>query len=380
MCGIGLRKAFNVLNHDILLEKLKLYKCSRKTRLWFKSYLKDRTQYVELGQCKSSVLSVHDGVPQGSILGPLLFSLYINDVPLFLKNVDVDLYADDTTLSVSGKDVYDVQSTLSYNLLLFQSWCAPNKLIINTKKCKAMLICTRQRRVAMEYPTLHLQIGGNSFECVKSHKILGLIIDNKLSWREHIFDLCANLSCLVGLLWRVRNYLSYEMKCMFYNSFILSKIDYCLNIWGSSSKCYMECILKLQKRAARIILSANIETRSETMFNKLGWMTVYQRAFYQNCILTYKVINGMSPSYFNNIFNWKSYSHLYSLRSVSQNSVLDVELPTVYRDIFKCSFSFSGAEAWNKIPISVRQLTTLNAFKDKCKHFIIKEPESIGMS
>ena len=142
-----------------------------------------------------------------------------------------------------------------------------------------MLICTRQRRVAMEYPTLHLQIGGNSVECVKSHKILGLIIDNDLSWREHIFDLCANLSRLVGLLWRVRNYLSYEMKCMFYNSFILSKIDYCLNIWGSSSKCYMECILKLQKRAARIILSANIETRSETMFKKLGWMTVYQRAF-----------------------------------------------------------------------------------------------------
>ena len=103
------------------------------TRLWFKSYLKDRTQYVELGQCKSSVSSVHDGVPQGSILGPLLFSVYINDVPLFLKNVDVDLYADDTTLSVSGKDVYDVQSTLSYNLLLFQSWC---KLIINLRSVK----------------------------------------------------------------------------------------------------------------------------------------------------------------------------------------------------------------------------------------------------
>ena len=103
-----------------------------------------RTQYVELGQCKSSVSSVHDGDPQGSILGPLLFSVYINDVKLFLKNVDVDLYADDTILSVSGKDVYDVQSTLSYNLLLFQSWCASNKLIINTKKCKAMLICTRQ--------------------------------------------------------------------------------------------------------------------------------------------------------------------------------------------------------------------------------------------
>ena len=215
-----------------MLEKLKLYKCSQKTRLWFKSYLKDRTQYVELGQCKSSVSSVHDGVPQGSILGPLLFSVYINDLPLFIKNVKVDPYADDTTLTVSGKDVYDVQSTLSYNLLLCQSWCASNKVIINTKKCKAMLIYTRHRRVAMEYPTLHLQIGGNSVECVKSHKILGLIIDNNLSWREHIFDLCANLSHLVGLLWRVRNYLSYEMKCMFYNSFILSKIDYCLYIWA----------------------------------------------------------------------------------------------------------------------------------------------------
>ena len=88
----------------------------------------------------------------------------------------------------------------------------------------------------------------------------------------------------------------------------------------------------------------------------------------------------MSLSYFNNIFNWKSYSHSYSLRSVSQNSVLDVELPTVHRDIFKCSFSFSGAEACIKIPISVRQLTTFDVFKHKCKHFIIKEPESVGMS
>ena len=155
-------------------------------------------------------------------MGPLLFSIYINDLPLFLSDASIDLYADDSTIYTAGQTINDIESTLNSQLKVFEQWCYQNKLIINTKKTKAMLIYTRQRRLALHHPKLSIKVTNGVIDCVDKHKILGLTIDHHLSWEHHISILCNKLSSLIGLLWRVRNYLTFEMKCIYYNSFVLS--------------------------------------------------------------------------------------------------------------------------------------------------------------
>ena len=138
-----------------------------------------------------------------------------------------------------------------------------------------------------------------------------MIVDNNLPWDDHIQDLCNNLSRLLGLLWRMRRFLTFEMMSMFYSSFISSKIDYCLNIWGKTNNVKINRVLKIQKRSARIILNATLDTRSISLFSHLKWMTVQQRTNYQNSILIYKIMNGLTPPYLTTAIKCEASSFLY---------------------------------------------------------------------
>ena len=160
---------------------------------------------------KSKTLNLLNGIPQGSILGPLIFSIYINELPLNLYYVNSDLYSDDTTLYVADKDIDNIQVHLSHDLDIFSKRCLNNKLIINTKKSKCIVICTRQRLKYVNKKLL-LYVNNSKLDCVDDLKILGLTIDKNLSWKPHINNICSKLSCLIGLMWRIRNYMSYKME------------------------------------------------------------------------------------------------------------------------------------------------------------------------
>ena len=137
---LDLRKAFDLVNHDILLQKLRLYKVSEDSLKWFTSYLKMRKQYVYLNECKSSLKYIQSGVPQGSILGPLLCILFINEFGLHMKYCNADMYADDTTFYSSGHNVSELNSKLNDEMKIISDWCDANKMVINTKKTQCMLV------------------------------------------------------------------------------------------------------------------------------------------------------------------------------------------------------------------------------------------------
>ena len=132
--NIDLKKAFNLINHDILLTKLKLYGCDNNALVWFESYLRSRTQYVSLNGCDSNQQECNYGVPQGSILGPLFFILYINDLPIHLNEANIHMYADDTNIDAVSDDINKVENVLNNELAIVDKWCTNNKLIINAKK------------------------------------------------------------------------------------------------------------------------------------------------------------------------------------------------------------------------------------------------------
>ena len=230
--ALDLSKAFDVLNIDIALKKLEIYQCSSTALLWFRSFLCGRKQYVKINEYSSEIKDQNHGVPQGSILSPLIFGVFMNDLPLFLKKVNIDLYADDINLYSEGVSVKKIENTLSKDIQVFEKWCYNNKLKVNIKKSKSLLICTKQRRLKLGNPELKLKLNNEHVECVKEHTILGLVVDNDLTWSSHINLLCRKLSTIIGLLWRIKDYLSYDMKIMYYNSFIVSRMDYCICIWG----------------------------------------------------------------------------------------------------------------------------------------------------
>ena len=189
-------KAFDLVDHKILLKKLKCYKCNNSCLSWFESYLQNRTQRVSLNDNLSEAADVIHGVPQDSMLGPLLFLLFINDLPLYLQNTFtiVDLYADDTTIYFSNADKLVLEKNLQSSLNCLQKWCRENGMILNIDKTKVMLIASRQKRTVLGDTIFNLQYNDIDIKMTTSDKVLGIYVDNNLTWNNHFNFLSKKLS------------------------------------------------------------------------------------------------------------------------------------------------------------------------------------------
>jgi exonuclease III len=366
--ALDFRKAFDVLPHDILLKKLLLYGCDDLTLRWFQSYLSNRTQRVILNNVLSDTGDVKFGVPQGSILGPLLFILYINDMSLNLVHSILHKYADDTSLSAYANTVDELQNKVSSDLQYIESWCENNRMVINTAKSKCMIICTYQKRMHLATDKLNLTINGSILENVDSHKVLGVYIDKNLTWKAHIEVVSGEISKLSGLLYRKKDLLPFSSRLLFYNVHILAKIDYCLPLWGNTSSVCLDKVWNLQKRCVRNICNLQYDSPTRDIFNKLGWHNIYERNFYHLCINAFKILNSDNAPLSNLVTMHKNISS-HNLRS--NNNHLMLHVPFARKEIYKQSFSYSVAVSWNKLPVNVRSCSSVLTFKSLLNDFIM---------
>lgn len=197
---VDFKKTFDLVDHNILLTKLQCYGIKDETIAWFNSYLTDRRQQVKVNDIKSSFRSVLCGVPQGSILGPLLFLLFINDLPLYTSKVSTDLYADDTTLYCVHNSQSPTEQSLQIALNELHLWCKNNGMVLNSAKTKVMFATTSQKRQKLNNDNLKLFYNYETLLTIKSDKILGVFVENNLSWSEHVKHLIKKIASNIWLL------------------------------------------------------------------------------------------------------------------------------------------------------------------------------------
>ena len=195
---LDFRKAFDLINHECLLKKLDIYQCDDNANTWFRSYLTGRTQQTSFRGHLSETAAITAGVPQGSIIGPLLFIVYMNDLPLHIHN-DIDMFADDSTLHTSGANIEEIQLSLQTDLNVITTWCTDNKMVINTSKTKTMLITTKQRRHHLQNDRLNITLNELNLQQVSQQKVIGVVVDENLKWREHVNGVYKKISQTLAL-------------------------------------------------------------------------------------------------------------------------------------------------------------------------------------
>ena len=346
-------KAFDFVDHDILLSKLGIYLKSHPSLLFFESFLKNRTQCVFTNGTFSSEQLIRYGVPQGSILGPLLFCIFINDLPLCLSdpNVSCDLFADDTSLHCSASTITDVQNSLQKSLNNVAEWCKDNFMLLHPGKTKCMIITSRQKHQSNKF-TIHLSLNNTIIDQVKEHKVLGVIIDEELKWQSHINSITSKFSRSLFLLNKLTPYIDTDARKMFFYAHCLCHINYASVVWDSAASTHFKRLYSLFKRAMKIILPDPSLSTFEKQ-SQLDILPLQKMLHYNKCLLVYKVQNELAPEYLSQFL--KPATNRYG----SENYIL----PRTRIDLFKSSFAFSGASLWNSLPSNARSSNTLTGFK-----------------
>ena len=345
VCGIfvDLQKAFDTVNHEILLEKLKHYGIRGIANEWFKTYLTNRKQFVSINGFDSDVKILRHGVPQGSVLGPLLFILYINDFHFAIKYSNVYHFADDTNLLHINESFKKTQKYLNFDLKFLQKWLLANKISLNCDK--SQLIFFHKPRTKLP-EKLNIKLNGTTLKHTHAIKYLGVYLDETLSGDQHCIELSKVLSRANGMLSKARHYAPDEIISM-YHALFSSHLNYGLQVWGQTNNIHLNKIFLLQKAAIRIITFSDFRTNSSPLFKGNGILKLEDRVTLENCLFVYDFLKNTLPHCFKNYF--KTLKETYRSNVSTRNSKSGcLYLPSVKSTKYGLnSIKIKSINAWN---------------------------------
>lgn len=337
---LDLSKAFDCVPHDNLLSKLKCYNFSASSQKLIRSYLTDRTQFVYFNNANSRLTDIKFGVPQGSVLGPILFLIYVNDLPNSTPSANFTLFADDTSLTHSHSDFNMLLTEAQISLLSAQNWFTNNKLVLNKDKTETMVFSLRQ----------HSELDNSH-----SVKFLGVLLDNKLTWEEHTVSVCKNISRKIFLLRNLRNCLSHTTLKIAYHALIQSSLSYALLVWGHSA--HASTVFSMQRKAVRVIAGLQYRDDCRAAFKNFNILTLPCAYIFQ-CLMHIKV-------------NIDKYITNESLHSYSTRNKDKIHPDYLRLSRTRNGTSYHATKFFNALP-SVVQVLERERFKSVIKRLLIE--------
>lgn len=357
---LDFKRAFETINCEILLSKLHSYGIQGSELEWFKSYLFNRTQKTKMdGEYSSSAIN-HHGVPQGSVLGPLLFILYINNIKSVLKYCSVKLFADDTLLYISGKDLNDIVIKLNEDIGNMFKWLCVNKLKLNMDK--TVFMCLTSKKVNKD--DILIKINNECIHRVTETKYLGIFIDEKLNFNSNLNFVSKKISKKINFMYRIKDKLPIKNRIQLYMSMVAPHIEFCSTILFLCNQEQINSLQKLQNRAMRMILNMSRYTHISYMLDTLRWLSIKQRIYFNVLILIYKIVNGFLPSYLKDNLITVGESQNYNLRNANE-----YVLPFMHKTKNQNNLYVNGLKLYNILPEFIKGLNLFN-FKKECAIYI----------
>ena len=362
MVLLDLQKAFDTVNHNILCQKLTAMGIGSSA--WFRSYLSNRRQTVSVNDVESGPLKISCGVPQGSILGPLLFLCYINDMPISV-NCKLSLYADDSALLVSGKNATEIASALSSNLGSSREWLIDNKLSLHLGKTECILFGTKQKLNRIS--DFEVKCNNVVVESSKSVKYLGVYLNNVLSGDEIAQNVIKKTSARLKFFYRHRHSLNEKSRKTLCSALIQCHFDYACSSWYSAlSQALKNKLQIMQNKVVRFVL--NLDPRShigQRELDQLKMLYVKDRVIQLKMNHVFNISNGLSNSYLGSNFNHFSSIHHYNTR----NSELNFILPKAKSQACK-TFYFTAIQDWNSLSTDIKSIRNKQSFKSAIRSYL----------
>ena len=335
---LDFKKAFDTVNHAILLQKLDYYGIKDTSLSWFRSYLNNRSQYVEYNGTKSSCQKITCGVPQGSILGPLLFLVYINDLPQVSDKLFALMFADDSNMFLSGNNLEQLITTMNTEMTNVVEWLRANKLSLNLKKTHFIIFSKGRPSTIIPNrgqhnsnnnneqthkinfnpklpPTTKLIIDNVPVTRKTCTKFLGVIIDERLTFKEHIRHIKGKISRGLGILYKSKSILNKPTLIQLYNSFICPYLNYCITVWGNTLPTYLAPINSIQRRAIRVIAGKTRRDDADPLFKDLKILKFRELYAFNIQTLMHQYYHSNLPKIFEPFFTFNYQLHKYETKS-----------------------------------------------------------------
>jgi len=354
---LDFQKAFDLVNHSILLKKLETYGIRGNAYSFIKTFISNRTNHVKVnGEISNGIIQTI-GLAQGSCISPILFLLFINDLPRSIRLGKPILFADDTTLIFHSDSFPDLVSNCNEDLERISEWCMANRLSINAEKSNIMLITNRDRPTTIQPIFLNNKIVSFCNEV----KFLGLIVDSKLKFTSHILAISNKISRNLGIFYKIRHFVDKKILLKLYYAFVYPYLIYCNVIWGGTNAVHLNLIIKMQKRIIRIIHHEAYRSHTRPLFVNSEVLRINEIYRYLLCLFVFE----NRPIFANN----ENTGH-----STRQNNDLRPEFQRL--TLTQKSVKFSAPSTWNLIPERIRSIDNLDFFKIELKKYFISQIEN----
>ena len=367
---LDLSKAFDSIDHLSLLRKLRAMGTSKEAMEWFRSYLTRRNQSVRIGCETSEPRLVSYGVPQGSILGPALFNIYINDLPSVPKVGSLECYVDDSQLYLSFpvSDATLAADQLTEDLRNIAAWCCKNSLLINSDKTKCLVLGSPQMLTKLP-DDLSITLLSKEITPSKSVKNLGVtVMDCNLTYDEHVTQVtskCIGSLCQIN---RVKHLFDKHTLVTIINYLVFSKLLYRSSVWAHTTKKNIELLQAVQNFAARIVSGTRKFDHVTPILKQLQWLPIIKQLAVRDPTMVFKCSNGLAPPNLCQKFKTRSEVHNCNTRNRDR-----LQIPLCRTAVGQCAFTFRGQKLWNSLQDEFQSITNFDVFKAKIKQHFLTE-------